>query len=183
MALFVGKPVEDRAIINNANSFSLLNTYGITYSQIGELDNVLILYSGAISQAISCRQIGSIIVLVSNFVNALWRKSDFRLACNLISAMLRIRDPWATDLDRFTLLLDSHSYFTKCGLLEEADEYWRELDPMGRNWPIQRYRQGSAETAKVRWHFYNYRSPARATARTFIPSARLKRMAAMWSHR
>ena len=155
LAFFVGKPVEDRTILNNANSCSLLNKYGINYSQIGELDNALMSYSCAISRAISCRQIGSIIVLVSNFVNALWRKSEFRLAFDLISAMLRIRDPWATDLDRFTLLLDSYSYFTKCGLLEEADGYWRELDPMGRNWPIRRYRQGSAETAQVRWHFHN----------------------------
>lgn len=155
LAFFIGQPLNCATILNNANSCSLMNIYGITYSQLGELDNALISFSGAISRAISCREISSLITFVSNFVNVLWRKSDFRLAFELINALLRVRDPWATDLDRFMLLLSSHNYSTKCGRLAEADGYWQELDSMGRDWPIWRYRQGSAETARARWHFHN----------------------------
>jgi tetratricopeptide (TPR) repeat protein len=154
-SFFVGQPEDNRTIINSKNSCTLMNICGINYFEFGKLDSALACFSNAISRAISCREIGSLITFVSNYAHALWRKSNFGLAFNLINELLRVRDPWATDLDRFILLLASYRHFTQCGRLAEADECWQELDPMGRDWPIQRYRQGSAETAQVRWHFHN----------------------------
>lgn len=155
LEFFVGHALDCETVLSNANSCSLMNIYGIIYTQLGELDNALVSFGGAISRALSVGHISSLIPFVSNATSTLWQKYEFRLALDLSSALLRVRDPWATDLDRFTLLLNSYNYLTKCGRLEEADQYWQELDPMGRDWPISRYRQGSAEVSRVCWYFRN----------------------------
>lgn len=51
----------------------------------------------------------------------------------------------------FAGLLSQFASFSQLGLWDEADEAWKRLDPMGRDWPRGLYQQGEAEH-HFAWH-------------------------------
>lgn len=53
----------------------------------------------------------------------------------------------------FTRRLDRFMLLTSFGRFEAAQGQWALLDPMGRNWPPNRYRRGYAELLHAQYHF------------------------------
>lgn len=144
-----------RTSLDKENECSFFNIIGICSSWISSCDDTKSYFSAAIQNAIDYKLISGLICYLTNYITILWDDGDLKLAMHYIECLLKLRDPWATNIDKFCLLHLGYDYLTKSGALAAASLYWQELDPMGRDWPVSRYRQGGAEIDHIIWHYRN----------------------------
>jgi Domain of unknown function (DUF4062) len=139
--------------LNKSAASYLANDAGYSLQDIGETTNALAAYGTSIEASLSEAKWTDVRTQVSN-ISTLLREQ------NRIAAMER---SGILSLDLATLINDQDNLFgarllrfsqlAETGRGPDADEMWKLLDPMGRNWLRAIYRSGTAELVFANFRF------------------------------
>lgn len=139
--------------LNTSDVSYLASAAAIALTNYGESQKALGASEVSLRVILETENWGGIRNTITNISGILQRQN--RLAKTLQLDQLALA--FATELEDDESLFMSRLFLfagqTELGQLQEADETWRMLDPMGRNWRRAMYRQGMAEEAFARFQF------------------------------
>lgn len=124
---------------------NLSNLAGIALDAIGQLNEGLEAYSACIFLFVAENDIVNTATNIRNItkiLSAQHRLAACTRACKLAMLLAELNGEGQTT---FMSRLEMFANYATLGQWEAADEMWRQLDPMGRNWSRNVYRPGKAE--------------------------------------
>ena len=151
-------PVE----VDHETGLALRNVSGVALANCGEEKQAIIIYSFTSAHVLSNQSFsldGKAFLLSGCIRNLTYSLCDHgRLAAasrliNILHDMNTIRE-LGKETDIFMYLLVRFGLQVDLGQWPAASETWRLLDPMGRNWGRNSYRQGAAEWLFARAQFW-----------------------------
>lgn len=131
--------------VRESDAAYLANAAGFALTAIGDVDGALAAYSVSLGVRLRQRNWRSVRVSLSNIAAVLHNEN--RLAAMSRFVMLSVELAKLIDIedDLFRARLDRFALSSLLGNYREAEETWKRLDVMGREWARAIYRPGMAE--------------------------------------
>jgi hypothetical protein len=126
----------------------LANDAGLALKAIGEREEALAAYGAAMFAALSQKGWSDVQIYLSNIHEALSAQGSLAKEERCVLLALNLADLRNDNEALFYARLDCFRQLIDVGKWKEAEDMWRRLDPMGRDWSREVYLPGEAE------HYY-----------------------------
>ena len=154
---FVGGWASPSADIGNVQFSFLVADAAEAFWRLGQPEQSLMLHEIVMKIDLKFNYWKNLRIDLSIMANILAGQNRLALRDKYIRFELELAESMDDDAHLFRARFNRFAQLTEMGRWAAAEALWRQLDPMGRDWPPALYRTGMAEEAYARFQFWQGR--------------------------